>query len=70
MNFTMTEDESKKLIIDVEHQRLIEESERIVKQTKDLVAYLRRDIDDQEKILAKQRIELNKLLRNLGVKDD
>jgi hypothetical protein len=66
----MTEDESKKLIIDVEHQRLIEESERIVKQTKDLVAYLRRDIDDQEKILAKQRIELNKLLRNLGVKDD
>jgi hypothetical protein len=70
VDFTTTEDESKQLIIDAQHQKLIEESERMVKQTKNLVAYLRNDIDDQEKILAKQRVELDNLLRNLGVKDD
>ena len=66
----MTEDESKKLIIDVEHQSLIEASGRMIEQTKERIAYLRSHIDNQEKMLAKQRVEMSKLLRNSNVKDD
>lgn len=66
----MTEDETEKPIIDTEQQRLIERSLRLIQKTKNHITNLRRDIENQEEILTRQRIELNKLLEDLGINHD
>jgi hypothetical protein len=67
VDFTTTEDESKQLIIDAQHQKLIEESERMVKQTKNLVAYLETTLMTRKNI-SQTACKLDKPIKDLGGK--
>lgn len=63
-------DEMEKPGLSPEHQALVENSQRLIRKTKELVTDLEADIEKQEKILAKQRIELRNLLKELGVEEN
>ncbi len=66
----MAENQSQTPDINPKHHRVVMESALLVERTKDFVANLRKDIERQEKILAKQRLELDKLLKDLRLKDN
>jgi hypothetical protein len=53
-----------------EIKKLVEGSRRMVDKTKKFVTELEEDIERQEKLLAKQRKDLNRLLDNLGIEKD
>jgi hypothetical protein len=49
----MAEDGAEKLRIDTEHQAQLKSSQRLIDQTKSMISQLKRDIEYQEKILAR-----------------
>jgi flagellar biosynthesis chaperone FliJ len=67
----MTESEPEQSELkDGEVKSLIESSRRMVEQTKIFISQLENDIQRQEKALAEQRKNMNKLLDELGIEKD
>lgn len=59
-----------KLKINPDHKKVLEHSRRVIDETRKMVLRLKIDIENQEKILARQREAMDKMLRDLGIKDD